>query len=131
MKKGDEFIKVFKSIVKKCKDHLVDHLINGKRLKLSDLSNLASCLSDKNGRPPVLYVKVPTEYGTGKVIPEFYEKKEIDGPDKLSKLIEDPYEFKNKECIVNAAIRFDSIFIKGKIISLQVKLYEVEMTPTD
>ena len=66
-------------------------------LKSSDLSNLGSCLSDKNGRPPVLYVKVPIRYDTGRIIPEFYEKKKIDGPDKLSKLTEDPYEFKNKE----------------------------------
>ena len=33
--------------------------------------------------------------------------------------------------MVNAAVRFESIFIKGKVISLQVKLYEVDMSLTD
>ena len=32
--KDDEFIKVFKSIVKECKDHLIGLSINGKGLKL-------------------------------------------------------------------------------------------------
>ena len=65
------------------------------------------------------------------IIPEFYEKKNIDDPDRLSKLIADPYAFMNRECIVNAAVKFESIFIKGSTISLQVKLYEVEMSLTD
>ena len=82
-KKGDEFIGVFKSIVEKCKDHLMDISTKSKvkelkGLKLSDLSNFGSCLSDKNGKPSVLHVKVSTKYNTGKIIPEFYEKKKMD-----------------------------------------------------
>ena len=75
--------------------------------------------------PPVLYVRVPTEYETGKILPEFYEKEEIDGPDELSELIEDPYKF------VNAAVKFESIYIKEITISLQVRLYEIEISATD
>ena len=133
---NDEFLNVFKGIVKKRKDHLMNISIKGKvkelkGLKLTSLNNFGSCLSNKDGRPPVLHVRVPTEYGTQTVIPEFYEKEDIDDPDKLSKLIENPYVFMDKECIVNAAVTVEDIFIKGNIISLQVKLYEVEISVID
>ena len=49
-----------------------------KGLKLSDLGILGSCLSNKYGMPPILYVKVPTNYETKTPLPEFYEKEEID-----------------------------------------------------
>ena len=89
IKEGDEFLKVFKNIVEECKEHLMYLGSEGfkelKGLKLSKLNNFGSCLSNKDGRPPVLHVKVPTEYDTQRVIPEFYEKKKIDDLANLSK----------------------------------------------
>ena len=129
--KDDEFMEVFEDIVEKCKEHLMSisteiKELNG--LKLLNLKNFGSCLSNKDGRPPLLHVKVPIEYETGRIIPNFYEKVRIDGPDKKAKLIEDPYRFKNEECIVNVAVKFESIFIKKRSISLQVKLYKIEIS---
>ena len=129
--KNDKFIEIFEDIKEKCKEHLMKESktftpLNG--LKQKNLYKLGSCFSNKNGRPPVLYAKVPVEYDTGRIIPHFYEKPKIDGSDKNAKLIEDPYKFRNEECVVNAAVRFESIFIKGDIISLQVKLYEIEIS---
>ena len=127
------FLNVFRDIVSKCKKHLINIGKQGKieelkGLNLSDLNDLGSCLYNKNGTPSVLYVKVPTDF-SGNVIPEFYEKDEIDGPDEDSEAI-DPFGYKEQACMVNAAVKFESIFIKGDI-SLQVKLYEAEMTFTN
>ena len=80
--------------------------------------------------PPILYVKVPTNYETKTPLSEFYKKEKIDGPDESAKL-EDPFKFEEKECIVNAAVKFESIYIKNNIISLQVRLSEIEISATD
>ena len=126
IKKDDEFLDVFNGIIKDCKQYLMELSEDG----FTELKGLKST-NLKDGRPPILYVNLTKSYNTRKVIPEFYRKEKIDGPASSGKLIRDPLIQINKECIVNAAVKFESIYIKGKIISLQVKLYEAEISPSD
>ena len=52
----------------------------------------------------------------------------MDDIEEFGMLSSNPLEYLGKKCNVNAAIKFESIFI-GSTISLQVKLYEIEITP--
>ena len=93
-------------------------------MKLSNLENFTTCLNKKNGRPPTLHAKVITDYNDN-ILTEFYEKKKLDDPDESGVMVANPLKLLGKECTVNAAIEFESIYIGDKI-SLQVKLYELE-----
>ena len=127
---NDEFEKVFKNISNKCKMHLVKvaETIGKNGLKLSDLKNFGSCLYKKDGKSPILYSKVIYDLNADRIITDFYEKERIDDIEEFGMPSSNPLEYLGKECNVNAAIQFESIFI-GSTISLQVKLYEIEITP--
>ena len=96
-------------------------------MELSDLKNFGSCFYKREDKPPILYTKVIYNSHNDEIITKFYEKEKIDATDEFG-ILSDPLKYLGKRCNVNAAIKFESIFIGSKI-SLQVKLYELEITP--
>lgn len=127
-----QWTNVFSEICNRCKEYLVEHRADfGKwDLEMNDLKkfNPLHWKRDKatgkieEGKGPTLYVKLISSKkdGKDKILSLFY--------DSMSREEIDPLTMLNKRCEVTAAIKIESIFI-GKNISLQVKLWEVVVTP--
>ena len=126
-----DFTDTIDKIVEKCKDHLVDirEDIEVYDLSKSDLKKFNPLYWKREkgkiveGTGPTLYTKLilSKKKGVTKILSMFYNNKgeEID-----------PYTLLGKYCHVNCAIKIESIFIGNKI-SLQIKLYEAEVTLLD
>lgn len=119
------FTDTFDAIIEKCKEHLVANKeeIEQYDLALSDLKkfNPLYWKRDKGkiveGTGPTLYAKLIVSKKHDKIVSMFYN---ADGEQV------DPLSLAGKYCYVNAAIKFESIFIGNKI-SMQIKLYECEV----
>lgn len=119
----------FDKIVEHCKKHLVDNReeIEQYDLTMAELKKLNPLYwkRDKGkiveGTGPTLYAKLISSKKHNKILSMFF------GPDGQSV---DPLSLLGKYCYAKAAIKFESIFI-GTKISLQVKLYEVEVRLMD
>jgi len=124
-----EWIQVFNNIIDKCKDHLVSIRDN---LGLYDLTREDSMLKNCNplkykkdkgkivqGVPPILGVKLMSK--KNEIVSLFHDEH----GNKI-----DPMTLVKKYCNVVAAIKFESIYI-GKLIAIQVKLYEAQVKLID
>jgi hypothetical protein len=125
----------FDKIVEKCIDHLIENKeeLDKFDLERSDLKKFNPLYWKKvkgvvNGKPqlvvaegtgPTLYSKLIYGKKNEKFVTNFFD---IDNNPI------DPLEMLGKYCYAKAAIKIESIFIGNKI-SLQVKLYEVEVEP--
>src|SRR5690606_21146840 len=120
---------VFNNIIDKCKDHLVSIRDN---LGLYDLTREDSMLKNCNplkykkdkgkivqGVPPILGVKLMSK--KNEIVSLFHDEH----GNKI-----DPMTLVKKYCNVVAAIKFESIYI-GKLIAIQVKLYEAQVKLID
>jgi len=119
----------FDRIVERCKDHLIEHKdeieqYDLERVLLKKLNPLY-WKKDKGkvveGTGPTLYAKLLISKKQDKIISMFYN---TEGAPI------NPLELLGKHCNARAAIKIESIFI-GTKISLQVKLYECEVTPKE
>lgn len=125
-KQEKEWVETFNNIVEKCKDHLlsVKEEIEQYDLERNDLKKLNPLYYKKDkgkvvdGTGPTLYAKLIVSKKQDKVLTMFYDGNG-ENLDALS--------LAGKYCFAQGAIKIESIFI-GNRISLQVKLYEAEVT---
>lgn len=119
----------FEKIVEKCKDYLIENKEECEQYELerNDLKKL-NCLYYKRdkgkiieGSGPTLYSKLIVSKKHDKVVTMFFDfdSEPLNAMDLLGKF-----------CFARAAIKIESIFIGNKI-SLQVKLYECVVRPTE
>lgn len=119
----------FNNIVEKCKDYLIDNKeeIEQYELERNDLKKLNPLYYKRDkgkiveGTGPTLYSKLIVSKKHDKVVTMFFD---FDG-EPLNAM-----DLLGKYCFARAAIKIESIFIGNKI-SLQVKLYECVVRPTD
>ena len=118
----------FDEIVEHIKSYVIDHRddIEKYDLDMSDLKKFNPLYWKRErgqiveGRGPTLYAKLLVSKKDGnRIMTTFYD---ADSGEE----IEDPMDLLKKYCYVNAAIKFESIFI-GTKVSLQVKLYEASV----
>ncbi len=122
-----KFIDIFNAICERCKEHLVENRkeIQKWDLEIRDLKSLNPIYQKRDkitgelepNSTPTLYVKL------------------MGYPDRVLTILFDSndndltvQDVLNKRCRMDAAIKFESIFIGAKVISLQVKLYQAEIT---
>lgn len=124
------FVETFNNIVEKCKDYLVDNKkdLKIKDLERSDLRKLNPIYYKKTAdgeidesASPTLYAKliVSKKNGQNKIITEFF--------DSVSGESYKPLDLIGKYCHTRAVVKIESLFLGSKI-SLQVKLYEAEVS---
>jgi hypothetical protein len=119
----------FNRVVEQCKKHLLDNREEIEQYELSseDLKKLNPLYWKKEkgkvveGTGPTLYAKLIASKKHNKILSMFFN---ADG-DTV-----DPLTLLGKYCYAKAAVKIESIFIGNKI-SLQVKLYEVEVEMMD
>lgn len=126
-----EWVETFNNIVEECKKHLLKNReeIQQWDLEMSDLKKLNPLYwkRDKktgklvDGYGPTLYPKLIESKKKGTIVTEIYNS-ETDEPIN-PKVDASQGGLLGTYCIVNAAVKIESIFIGAKI-SLQVKLYE-------
>jgi hypothetical protein len=118
----------FDEIVEHIKSYVIDHRddIEKYDLEMADLKKFNPLYWKRErgqvveGRGPTLYAKLLVSKKDGnRIMTTFYD---ADSGEE----IEDPMELLKNYCYVNAAIKFESIFI-GTKVSLQVKLYEASV----
>jgi hypothetical protein len=115
----------FDNVIEKVKDHIVENREEIEQYDLSknDLKKLNPMYYKREkgkiveGTGPTLYAKLIVSKKQNKIISMFYDY----NGDSI-----DPLTLCGKYCFARAAIKIESIFIGNKI-SLQVKLYEVEV----
>lgn len=127
------FVDTFNNIVDRCKEHLIDNKValDLYDLELSDLKKLNPIYQKKEkgkvveGASPTLYAKLIVSKKQGEKIITVFHHTETN--EQIN-----PLDLLGKHCRAVAAIKFESIFIGGgNKISLQVKLYECQVTPID
>lgn len=119
------WVETFNAIVEHCKDHLIQNKeeIEQYDLAKSDLKkfNPLYWKRDKGkivkGTGPTLYAKLIASKKHNKILSMFF--------DENGESV-DPLTLLGRYCYAKAAVKIESIFIGNKI-SLQVKLYEVEV----
>lgn len=123
-----KWISVFEEIIEKCKQHLLDIKDDLGMYELSKddsmLKGLGNSLKYKRGdrgkivegSSPILSVKLIER--KGEIITLF--------SDEAGNRV-DPLSLFKKHCNVKAVVKFDSIFIGAKLLSMQIKLYEVQV----
>lgn len=126
-----DFVSTFNSIVDTCKKYIYEHREDLEQydLEMNDLKKLNPLYYKKDkgkvieGSAPTLYAKLIVSKKQGeKVITVFFNEDSGDSVNALDLL--------GKHCYARGAIKFESIFIGNKI-SLQVKLYECQVTLID
>ena len=126
-----EFVNTFNNIVERCKDYLIENKeeLGQYDLERNDLKKLNPLYYKKekgkvvDGTSPVLYGKLIVSKKNGdKIITCIFNK---DSGESINAL-----DLLGKHCYVKAAIKIESIFIGNKI-SIQIKLYECQVTPVD
>jgi len=125
-----DFSEFFNQISEYCKQYLIDHKddIEKYDLDYSDLKKFNPLFwkMEKGkiieGKGPMLYCKVIWNKKNNQINTLFIDE------DTNTEI--DPFTILNKPCLVNVAIKIESIFIGNKI-SLQIKLYEVIVKQID
>jgi hypothetical protein len=115
----------FERIVEHCKKHLLDNReeLELYELTMSDLKKFNPLYYKKDkgkiveGTGPTLYAKIIASKKHDKILSQFFN---VNGESV------DPMALLGKYCYAKAAIKIESIFLGSKI-TLQVKLYEVEV----
>ena len=121
------FTDTFNEIVEYTKKYIMDHKddIEKYDLDMSDLKKLNPLYWKREkgkiveGVGPTLYSKLLHSKKDDRILTVFYNS-------ETGEEFEDPLDLLKKYCHVNAAIKFESIFIGNKI-SLQIKLYEASV----
>lgn len=124
-----EWSDTFDAIVERCKEHLVSNReeIEQYDLTMSDLKKLNPLYWKKekgkivSGVGPTLYAKLINSKKLNKILTMYFD---FDGETI------DPLSLLGKYCYAKSAVKIESIFI-GTRISLQVKLYECEVSLMD
>lgn len=125
------FVNTFNNVVERCKDYLLENKeeLGQYDLERNELKKLNPLYYKKDkgkvveGASPVLYGKLIVSKKNGeKIITVIFNK---DSGESINAL-----DLLGKHCYVKAAIKIESVFIGNKI-SLQVKLYECQVTPID
>jgi hypothetical protein len=122
-----KFVETLDAIVERCKDHLIDNKeeIGQYELERNDLKKFTAYFIKRDkgkiieGSTPTLYPKLIVSKKQDKIVTMFYDNEGN---------VVDPMTLIGKYCTVHGAIKIESIFIGNKI-SLQIKLYEVEVKP--
>ena len=130
--KETNFLNIIKKVQDLCQDHLSREYGENEALSLSDMLYYKQVeYVDKKGKTkkkkdesssPVLYVKLIYSSETKKFSTIFRVK----GKQEVK-----PLEYKDKFFNTRMAIIFDSIYLGGKSISIQVKAHEVHILPFD
>lgn len=124
-KEEKDFTNTFDAIIERCKEHIVAcrEDIEQYDLDMKELKKFNPLYWKKDkgkvveGTGPTLYAKLIVSKKHDKIVTMFYDS----NGDTI-----DPTSLNGKYCHVNAAIKFESIFIGNKI-SMQIKLYECEV----
>jgi hypothetical protein len=125
------FTDKFDAIIEKCKDYMLE---NKKELKMNDLErsdlrklNPIYVKKDADGEPvegasPTLYAKliVSKKHGQNKIMTEFFDAASGEQYNALDLI--------GKYCHVRAVIKIESLFLGSLKTSLQIKLYEAEVS---
>ena len=120
-------VEVFHEIVDKCKEHLLSikddiglYKLTKDDSMLSGLGNALKYKTEKGkiveGLPPILSAKLIER--KGEIVTIF--------TDESGKPI-DPMSIFKKHCNVTAVLKFSSIFIGAKLLSLDIRLYEAQV----
>jgi hypothetical protein len=128
-----------KRIVDNCIDHILDvrDEIDQFELKKSDLTKI------KGGLDPLYLKRVKEKDENGKIVLRVENEnnlmlyaKLIRGKGKIMSMFfnendepVDPMEYMGKYCYAKCAIKYESIFVGAKSISLQLKIYEAVVEP--
>jgi hypothetical protein len=124
--KEKQWVNTFNNIVEHCKTHLLNKKseIEKYDLELNDLKKL-NPLYWKRDRGKVVENVGPTLYTK-----LMMKKKEISTMfyDQSKNEALDPMNLIGKHCMVEGAVKFESIFVGANKISMQIKLYEAEVT---
>ena len=128
--KETNFLNIIKKVQDLCQDHLLREYGENEASSLSDMLYYKQVeYADKKGKTkkkkdesssPVLYVKLIYSRETKKFSTIFRVK----GKQEVK-----PLEYKDKYFNTRMAIIFDSIYLGGKSISIQVKAHEVHILP--
>ena len=129
-KKETNFLNIIKKVQDLCQDHLSREYGENEASSLSDMLYYKQVeYADKKGKTrkkkdetssPVLYVKLIYSSETKKFSTIFRVK----GKQEVK-----PLDYKDKYFNTRMAIIFDSIYLGGKSISIQVKAHEVHILP--
>lgn len=106
----EEWMKMFYNIVRRVKDHLLECDYNEERL-----SKLASCMWEGTAGP-IMYVGLVDSPNNVEYSSRFF----ISNEEVTRQQVAGNFD-------ATAAVRVDSIYIGAKAISIQVRLYEVEL----
>ena len=128
--KETNFLNIIKKVQELCQDHLSREYGENESSSLTDMLYYKQKeYTDKKGKikkkkdessSPVLYVKLIYSSETKKFSTIF----EVKGKQEVK-----PLEYKDKFFNTRMAIIFDSIYLGGKSISIQVKAHEVHILP--
>ena len=128
--KETNFLNIIKKVQDLCQDHLSREYGENEATSLSDMLYYKQVeYADKKGKTkkkkdeassPVLYVKLIYSSETKKFSTIFRVEGKQEGK---------PLEYKDKYFNTRMAIIFDSIYLGGKSISIQVKAHEVHILP--
>ena len=125
--KETNFLNIIKKVQDLCQDHLsreygensISDMLYYKQIEYVDKKGKTKKKKDESSSP-VLYVKLIYSSETKKFSTIFREK----GKQEVK-----PLEYKDKYFNTRMAIIFDSIYLGGKSISIQVKAHEVHILP--
>lgn len=127
------FVEAVNNIIDKCKEHLIENKdqLDLYDLEPADLKKLNPIYQKKEkgkvveGSSPTLYAKLIVSKKQGeKIVTVFFHAETGEAIN--------PLDYLGKHCRAIAAIKFESIFIGGgNKISVQIKAYEVQLTPIE
>lgn len=132
----EEFIGMIESITNTIRERVSDPKVlselRQKRKKKVDVESLSlmKMRLEKPDAPPVMFVKLRTEYGTDppKINTPFYRKATRGEKDRTGKSIvkvKNPLEYLKKKCTIIGGIAIESVFVGGIVESIVTKLTEV------
>ena len=124
-----DFVETFNNIVDRCKKYLIDNreTLGQYELELNDLKKFNPLYYKREkgkiveGSGPTLYGKLITSKKNG-IVTKFY--------DAVTGESLNPLDLLGTYSFAKAAIKFESIFIGNKI-SLQIKVYECDIRPSN
>ena len=132
----EEFLSMIESITNTIREKVSDPKVlselKQKRKKKVDVEALSVMKSrmEKPDAPPVMFVKLKTEFGSyrPKIITPFYKKAAKNEKGRTGRHIvrvKNPLEYLKKKCTIIGDIAIESVFIGGMIESIVTKLNEV------
>ena len=131
----EEFLSMIESITNTIREKVSDPKVlselKQKRKKKVDVEALTLMKSsiEKPNAPPVMFVKLKTQFGSypPEIITPFYKKATKNEKGRTGRLVrvKNPLEYHKKKCTIIGGIAIESVFIGGMIESIITKLNEV------